>query len=32
MDDIHSAMEAEMKKHTVAELHDGIHELPEKEA
>ena len=31
LDDIQSAMEAEMKKHTVAELHDGIHELLEKE-
>jgi DNA-binding IscR family transcriptional regulator len=31
LDDIQSAMEEEMKKHTVAELHDGIHELLEKE-
>ena len=30
--DIQAAMENEMKRHTVAELHDGIHELMAKEA
>ena len=30
--DIQAAMENEMKRHTVAELHDGIHELIAKEA